>query len=198
MARTVARDHAQKRQAILKTAARFFAENGYDRSSMNQLSEACGISKALIYHYYDGKEALLFDIVKTHLESLLGVMQAVDRSGPDAEENLRLLIRAILDAYRDADAEHQVQNAAMTVLPASERSYLANLQHQMVAIAADTLAAVTPGLYETSPKHLHPVTMSMFGMLNWFYMWHRKGKGISREDYAELVADLMLRGVRGL
>ncbi|MCA8867098.1 MAG: TetR/AcrR family transcriptional regulator [Rhodobacteraceae bacterium] len=198
MARTVARDHAQKRQAILKTAARFFAENGYDRSSMNQLSEACGISKALIYHYYNGKEALLFDIVKNHLESLLGVMQAVDRSGPDAEENLRTLIHAILDAYRDADAEHQVQNAAMTVLPASERSYLANLQQQMVAIAADTLASVTPGLYETSPKRLRPVTMSMFGMLNWFYMWHRKGKGISRQEYADLVADLMLKGVRGL
>jgi hypothetical protein len=35
-------------------------------------------------------------------------------------------------------------------------------------------------------------------MLNWFYMWHRPGNGLSREDYADLVADLTQDGLRGL
>ncbi len=198
MARTIAKDYEEKRQAILGKAAVFFAEHGFDRSSMNQLASACGVSKALIYHYYDSKDALLYDIVLTHLKSLLETVQAVDQSVTDKEVALRQTIRAILLAYRDADAEHQVQTEAMTALPEDQREVLADLQRQMVQIVSDALEAVTPQVYAAAPEKLRPVTMTLFGMVNWFYMWHRKGKGMSREDYADLVADLVLRGVKGL
>jgi AcrR family transcriptional regulator len=198
MARTIAKDYEEKRQAILGKAAVFFAEHGFDRSSMNQLALACGVSKALIYHYYDSKDALLFDIVLTHLKSLLETVQAVDQSVPDKEIALRQTIRAILLAYRDADAEHQVQTEAMTALPDDQRDVLADLQRQMVQIVSDAIEAVTPGVYAAAPEKLRPVTMTLFGMVNWFYMWNRKGKGMSREDYADLVADLVLRGVKGM
>jgi len=197
MARTIAKDYAEKRLAILATAARFFAENGFDRSSMNQLAQACGVSKALIYHYYNSKDALLFDIVHTHLSDLLAVVEAVDRSAPP-EVVLRNLCQAILQAYRDADAQHQVQAVAMKTLPADQRALLADLQKQMITIVSDVIRRQTPELYDRDPDKLTPVTMSLFGMLNWFYMWHRPGKGISRDDYARLAADLALAGVRGL
>jgi AcrR family transcriptional regulator len=197
MARTIARDHEEKRQAILATAATFFAENGFDRSSMNQLATACGVSKALIYHYYDSKDALLFDIVQTHLLDLLKAIRAVDVTG-DPEDALRRLARAILAAYRGADAQHEVQAVAMETLPDVQRRILSGLQKEMVGLVADVLKRATPDLYEGSPATLTPVTMSFFGMLNWFYMWHRPGKGLSREAYADLVTDLTLGGVRGL
>jgi len=198
MARSIAKDHEEKRLAILHTAARFFAEHGFDRSSMNQLAGACGVSKALIYHYYDSKDALLFDIVHTHLDSLLETVRSADGANRDAEQNLREIIRAILMAYRDADAEHQVQTEAMTSLPPQQRAALADLQRQMVRIVSNALARVTPEVYTAQPDKLRPVTMTLFGMINWFYMWHRPGKGISREGYADLVTDLVLRGVCGL
>ncbi len=198
MARTIAKDHGAKRAAILSEAAKFFAQNGFDRSSMNHLAAACGVSKALIYHYYDSKDALLFDIVHTHLTTLLETVLAVDQTGPDRENNLRQTIRAVLIAYRDADAEHQVQTEAMTSLPEDQRKILAGLQRQLVQIVSDALEAVTPDVYAANPDKLRPVTMTLFGMVNWFYMWHRKGQGMSREDYADLVADLVLRGVKGL
>ena len=50
MARTIAKDHDQKRALILSASARLFAEEGYDRASMTQIARACGISKANIYH----------------------------------------------------------------------------------------------------------------------------------------------------
>ena len=63
MARTIAKDHDQKREQILKSAAKVFADQGFDRASMNLLAKECGISKANIYHYYDSKDALLFDLL---------------------------------------------------------------------------------------------------------------------------------------
>ena len=86
----------------------------------------------------------------------------------------------------------------METLPDVQRGELSGLQKEMVGMVADVLKRTTPGLYAANPAILTPVTMSFFGMLNWFYMWHRPGKGLSRDAYADLVADLTLGGVRGL
>jgi hypothetical protein len=40
--------------------------------------------------------------------------------------------------------------------------------------------------------------MTVFGILNWFYMWHRPGKGLSRADYADLAGDFVIGGLRAL
>ena len=58
----------------------------------------CGVSKALIYHYYDSKDALLFDILHTHLSDLVETVSVVTKG----DDQLRQLIRAILLAYRNA------------------------------------------------------------------------------------------------
>lgn len=196
MARTIAKDHDAKRQAILKTAARFFAVNGYDRSSMSQLAVECGISKALIYHYYSGKEALLFDILNSHLGALVDDALGVDMTNGNARKNLLDLVQSILRSYKDADNEHRLQLEAMASLSDQQRGELADLQKTLVGHVSEAIRAVDPSLFDRHPHHLRPVTMSLFGMLNWFYMWYRKGKGVTREDYGKLVTDMTLGGLK--
>lgn len=194
MARTIAKDHDEKRAALLKTAAGFFAENGYDRASMNELAKACGVSKALIYHYYESKDALLFDILHSHLTELL---ESVEALPPDEDPNkgLLALTQAILVAYRDADAEHKVQINALGALPDESQRALRAIQRRLVAIMSDRIQATAPELFASRPELLRPVAMSAFGMLNWFYMWHRGDGELSREAYAGLATDLILGGL---
>jgi len=90
MARPRSADHDIKRRAILDRSAKLFAQNGYDRTSMAEVASACGVSKALLYHYYAGKETLLFDILSVHLQELLDAAQAVDKSLP-SRDRLRAL-----------------------------------------------------------------------------------------------------------
>ncbi|QKV17461.1 TetR/AcrR family transcriptional regulator [Oricola thermophila] len=194
MARTIAKDHDEKRAALLKTAAAFFAENGYDRASMSRLAKECGVSKALIYHYYESKDAILFDIVHVHLSNLVEAVEAVPPSN-DPQSGLYALTGTILAAYRDADAEHKVQLNALSALPKEQQQTLKDLQRRLVAIMADTIRATAPDLFAARPELLKPAAMSAFGMLNWFYMWHREGTGLGREDYARLVADFILGGL---
>ncbi|MFT6656911.1 TetR/AcrR family transcriptional regulator [Maritalea sp.] len=197
MVRTIAKDHEEKRLAILKTAAKFFAKNGFDRSSMSQLALECGVSKALIYHYYQSKEALLYDIILTHLQDLV---DAVDSVHPvtNPEQHLRNLVHAILTQYRDADAEHKLQLEATVSLPKHNQKTLADLQRRLVVTLSDAINAISPMCFETREEMLRPVTMSLFGMLNWFYLWYRKGKGMTRSDYADLATDLLVGGIKGL
>ncbi len=192
MPRGIARDHEEKRDAIRKGAAAYFAEHGFDRASMTGAAKRCGVSKALIYHYYDSKEALLFDILNSHLSTLLNTVEAAPQT-----DGLRGLIRAILMAYQDADAEHKLQLDALAVLEPDLRKPLIALQRRLVEMMGAALQAAAPEAL-SDPSRLRPVTMTVFGMLNWFYMWHRPGKGISRQDYAELVTDMVLGGIRSL
>ncbi len=196
MARARAADYDGKRKAILHRSAGLFAKHGYDRASMANIAQACGASKALLYHYYDSKEALLFDILHDHLQELIDAVGAVPRDlKPHAR--LRALVSALLDAYRDADDEHKIQINELGKLPASKRKALIEMERRLVRDFSEAIAAVNPAI-GADKMLLKPVTMSLFGMVNWHYMWFREGKGLSREDYAELVTTLLVEGAAAL
>ena len=188
MPRGVARDHDEKRAALRKGAARYFAEHGFDRASMTGAAKACGVSKALLYHYYDGKEALLFDILEDHLGALADRAEA-------AEGGIDGLIHAILSAYADADAEHKLQIDALNALPEDMRAPLVALQRRLVSAMGTAVCALRPDL---GADQRRAAVMSVFGMLNWVFMWHRPDKGLSREAYADLAADFVTAGLAGL
>ena len=63
---------AEKRSHILKVALNVFGEEGYHASSINRIAKKAGISKGLIYTYFESKEDLLntlvFDIAGSILE----------------------------------------------------------------------------------------------------------------------------------
>ena len=74
MARPKSASHDLKRDAILDLAARCFAERSYHAASMNDIAEAGGTSKARLYHYYESKEAILFDLLDRHTQRLLAIV----------------------------------------------------------------------------------------------------------------------------
>src|SRR5215213_392268 len=196
MARTRANDYDEKRRAILNRSAELFAAHGYDRASMNKIAEACGFTKANLYHYYGDKEELLFDVIRFHLENLLEVVEAADRSGGPPEERLLALVGALLEAYRDADAQHKVQINHLGLLPGARQAELKDMERDLVRIFADAVAGVAPQLRGTTL--LKPVTMSLFGMINWHYLWFKPTGQISRSKYADLVTRLIVDGSRNL
>lgn len=194
MARTIAKDHGAKRAQILKAAARIFAEEGFDRASMSRLAQACGISKANIYHYYDSKDALLFDLLDSYLSALRARVCAIPVDGPDPERALRDTVLAILLAYQGADDEHRVQSAGLGTLPEAQQAVLKTYQRDMVGHLSSILARLAPQL-AANPARLRAAAMSVFGMLNWFYMWCPSADEAARRDYAALVSDLALGGL---
>ena len=196
MARPRASDYDDKRRAILDRSAELFAAHGYDRASMSMIAEACGVSKGLLYHYYTDKEALLFDVIRFHLEELLEAAEAANRPELAPEARLQSLAAALLEAYRDADAEHQVQISHLRLLPPERQEELKDMERELVRLFADAIAELVPDLKGIGL--LKPVTMSLFGMLNWHYLWFKPDGALSREDYAALATRLIVDGTRNL
>ncbi|WP_170527439.1 TetR/AcrR family transcriptional regulator [Ruegeria arenilitoris] len=198
MARTIAKDHDQKRAQILKSAARVFAREGFDRASMTQLARECGISKANIYHYYDSKDAILFDILETYLRELRDLICGLEMEGLSPPEKLHRVVAEILLAYQGVDDEHRVQTSGMSALPEDQQRLLRGYQRDMVNFLSGILSEVAPDVFQGDGAKLRSATMSVFGMLNWYYMWNSGADAQARRDYAALVSNLTLSGVKAL
>jgi len=195
LARTIASDHDDKRQAILKTAARLFSEEGYGRASMSAVASACGISKANIYHYYPGKEALLFDILDSHLSDLRDRIGGLRFSSDNPGDQLRAIVTELLLAYEGADAEHAVQLNAIAALPEAKQEILRGYQRDLVRIVRDRIRRLAPASVAEDPARLRSITMSVFALVNWHYQWDGKASAAARRAYADLVCDLVIGGL---
>ncbi|WP_418593994.1 TetR/AcrR family transcriptional regulator [Ponticoccus sp. (in: a-proteobacteria)] len=195
MARTIAKDHDDKREAILKGAARLFADEGYGRASMAQVAQACGISKANIYHYYNSKEALLFDILDVHLSGLRDHIAGLEHASPDPETQLRTITREILVAYKGRDAEHGVQLNAIRALPDTQQALLKAYQRDLVAQVRNRLARLAPPALAADRSAMRALTMSYFAMVNWHFQWDGQADEAGRAGYAETICDLLLGGM---
>ncbi len=197
MARTRAVDFEEKQRGLLKSAAAGIAVMGMEKASMSLIASHSHVSKALLYHYYPSKDALIFDIVRTQLTELEAAIDAADRPNGDPQERLRLLVRAVLENYRDSDNEHKVQLFGTSALSAEQLSELQAIERRIVRRFSSVIHAINPDLNSDRPL-LMPVTMSLFGMMNWVYMWFRPGGPISREEYADIATTLILEGVKAV
>ncbi|WP_372950319.1 TetR/AcrR family transcriptional regulator [Mariniphaga sp.] len=60
----------QKKQLIMDTALELFAENGFHATSMSHVAKKAGVSKGLAYNYFESKQEILDEIIKTGFDSI--------------------------------------------------------------------------------------------------------------------------------
>jgi AcrR family transcriptional regulator len=196
MARTRAATYDAQRQVILETAAEAFAELGFPSASMNDIARRCRMSKGLLYHYYASKEQLLFAVAEQYTRGLVELVRAVEGRVPDPAQRLPELIRAFLEEYQSSHARHMVLLHDLRFLPESERRAVVGNQRRVIEafVAAVRAAHRLPDDFPV----VKPVTMMLFGMMNWTFAWLKPGKGISYAQYAELVTEVFAAGVAAL
>ena len=208
MARPKSATHDIKRDAILDIAAQCFADRSYPAASMNEIATACGTSKARLYHYYDSKEAILFDLMDRYTQRLLSLIALTDataqRRNLDDRAALHELIRAFLQEYESSATRH--------VALLNDTQFLSDLPDEHLGSPAisprelilnrqrDVVAAVTRALRRAYPDRLNAsnqtaITMMLFGMINWTFTWLRPGGPISYVAFADEVIALLEKGL---
>ncbi len=208
MARPKSATHDIKRDAILDIAAKCFAKFSYPAASMNEIATACGTSKARLYHYYDSKEAILFDLLDRHTQRLLALIAQTEahaqRKNLDERATLHALVRAFLQEYETSATRHaallndtqflsDAPNPDLAAPPVSPRDLILNRQR-------DIVAAMTRFMKRAYPERLTPanqtaLTMMLLGMINWTFTWLRPGGPISYAAFAEEVIAMLEKGL---
>ncbi len=203
MARPRAPGHDEQRAAILGHAAARFAAQGYPSTTMTQVSAAAGLSKAALYHYVADKQQLLREIAHEQVDRLHASVDEViagfeiDQSDSGHEPPERALVRALVEhlviAYDGRADALRVLTDEVRYLDAVEHARLLQRQRELVTRIAEAIARWQPSL--DAAGLVKPVTMLLFGMVNWLSTWLRPGGELSHAALAPLVAELFVQGV---
>ena len=193
MARPRSAGYDDQREAILAQAARLFAKRGYVGTSMNQVAQACGLSKATLYHYYKDKYSLLVSIAEGHVSVLEQLVTEVQALKLPPEQQLRELIHRILQEYAGAQDAHRVLTEDVRFLEDADRERVLGAERAVVAGFARALGEVHPRLQQALLAT--PLTMLLFGMINWMFTWMKPDGELGYAQMAPIVADLFMGGL---
>jgi AcrR family transcriptional regulator len=208
MARPKSATHDIKRDAILDIAAQCFAQSSYPAASMNEIAAACGTSKARLYHYYESKEAILFDLLDRHTQRLLALIAQTEataqRKNLDERATLHELVRAFLQEYETSATRHaallndtqflsDAPDPALGAAQVSPRDLILNRQRDIVAAMTRFMKRAYPD--RLTPTNQTALTMMLLGMINWTFTWLRPGGPISYAAFAEEVIAMLEKGL---
>jgi len=90
-----------KPRRILDAAVRVFAAQGYDTARVGDIAKEAGVAYGLVYHYYDSKDAVLEAVFREAWGRLLAAVALAEETGMDAAEQLELVVKIVLRAWRD-------------------------------------------------------------------------------------------------
>lgn len=190
MPRVRAGDYDAKSQAILDSAAALFARVGYPNAKMQDIAEACGASKSMLYHYFPAKDDLLFAMLEEHLEKVIAAIKEATGSG-SARERFAAFVQVYAQKSAQSRRRHVIAMNDVKFLPRALQTPLLELETRVVDLAAGLLRELNPGL----PDELYkPYTMLLLGMLNWTDYWYKPGGNIKPQELCERVSRLFLRG----
>ena len=199
MARPRSANHDLKREAIVDVAAECFARQSFPAASMNDIAAACGTSKARLYHYYESKEAILFDLLDRYTQGLLALIGEAEaraqRNSLNEREALHELIRRFLAEYENSATRHIALVSDTKFLGETQRELILNRQRDVVAAFTRFLKRAYPDRIQASNQTA--VTMMLFGMINWTFTWLRPSGAMSYVAFADEVVRLLEHGLAG-
>ena len=183
-----------RRAEICRTAAQIFRERGYDATSVSDIARALGITKAGLYHYFESKEALLFEITAYGLDRVRDDVIAPVRGMRDPEERLReLVVRHACIATHGRGAVAQLVDE-IRALPAANRKVLEERMRLYFDLVRDTLKELRAlgRLRNVDPT---VATFGLIGTILWLPRWFRQNGRLTQEQVAHQIADIALGGL---
>ncbi len=186
-----------KLDQILGAAAALIREKGFEATSMRDVSRGVGVSLAGLYHYFDSKEQLLYQIQYRTFASLLATQEEIASRPGTPEDRVRRLIIGHLAFFAAHPNELKVCTFELDSLRGGFYQATEALRRRYFRVMASAVADLTrgghPGDIDRRSRH---VTLFIFGMLNWIFMWYDERRHGSVEEVGDEMLDLVMNGLR--
>lgn len=173
--------HTDTKSVIRREALRLFAENGYSAVSMRELAEAVGMRQGGIYNHFSGKQALLADLMETHMVALLDALDAAMAGQDGAEARLTAFVRNHVAYHLDYPDDVFLAYMEIRSLEPENRARIVALRDAYEARLRDILAegqASTAFQIDDAAVFARMLLSMMTGAT----VWYREGGRLSRED----------------
>src|SRR5258707_669999 len=173
-----------RRAEICRAAARIFCDQGFDATAMSDIARALRMTKAGLYHYFDSKEALLFEIMTFGLDRVRDEVVAPARLVRDPEERLRqiILTHARIATHGRGAVAHLGDE--IRALPPPSRRQIEERMRHYVDLMRTTLTELKAAgrLHDVDPT---VACFSVIGMILWLPRWFRQDGRLTQEQVAK-------------
>jgi len=188
----------EPRQEILRAAARLFQQQGYDATSMNDVAAALKLSKGGLYHHFQSKDEILYNIMSHAMDITEDRVINVVRRIEGAEERLRTLIRLHIEVVlSEEDREITVMLHENHPLPPALRRKINGRKKDYVHFVENLVTDVQRQHNSTSQVTPRAAAFALVGMINWIYQWYRPDGSLTGEALARQYTDIFFRGAIG-
>ena len=192
--RALAAPLPSRRADICRTAAQLFRDRGFDATSVSDVARALGMTKAGLYHYFESKEALLFEIMSYGLDRVRDEVLVPVRAVRDPEERLhQIVMRHACLATQGRGAVTHLGDEIRALPPAARRQ-LEERMRRYVELVRDTLLELKAlgRLKDVDPT---VAAFSVIGMILWLPRWFRQDGRLTQQQVAKELAKLALNGL---
>jgi TetR/AcrR family transcriptional regulator, cholesterol catabolism regulator len=179
---------------LLETAAVLFSRKGYAATSTREIAAMLGIQKPSLYYHIDTKEDLLHAICKSSLEQIRADVSAALENVQEAEDRVRMLVRAHVDNLVRDQARHA---AAVSEMRALSGNYLTE-----IIVARDAYEKLVRSVLKEAQRAgvlrqdipVKYLCLSLLGLLNRVEVWYRPNGPLSSGELAQVFETIYLSG----
>src|SRR5580700_1599392 len=186
----------EPRQEILRAAARLFQQQGYDATSMNDVAAALKLSKGGLYHHFQSKDEILFEIMDHAMEITEQRVLGPVRGIAHPEERLRMLIRLHIEVVLSPrDREITVMLHENHPLPPTLRKRINTRKKEYVHFVESLIAEVQRARPAKGAVTARAAAFALLGMVNWIYQWYKPEGDLQAQTIVPQFTELIFGGI---
>ena len=186
---------------IFFAAAQLFCEQGYDATTMSDIGDAIGVTKAAIYHFVPGgKQDLLFAIINYGMDTVDEFVIAPAKEIQDAEERLRSIILNHSKLVMRRSTEKGFNPVTVVVdevasLSPAQRRKIDLRKRAYMDLVRETLQQLKDEGKFKAQLDVTVVAFSLIGTIIWLGHWYRPGGKLASAQVADIICRMALGGI---
>jgi len=196
MVRTIGSSGEKTAEAIRAAGLRLIYARGYEAMSLRQLAAEVGVQPGSLYNYFESKQALLFEIVKTHMAELLASLKARLEGISDPLERLKAFVSFHLLYHMTRKELVYIATSELRSLEPDNRAQIVEMRRAYEAIMITILSdGSKAGVFKISDSQI--VAYAIIAMLTGICEWYRADGRLSREELVDIYLQQVMHGVTG-
>jgi len=183
-----------KREAVLLTAAHLFLQEGYRRTSMEDIADRLEITKPALYHYFSSKEDILVGCYSHGIANILARLDRADKSSGSGLERTRDFLREWMDVITTLEFGQCVVNLDDNELRPAARREVRKLKRRMDRTLRERISeGVADGTIR--PCNVRLVAFAYGGAINSIGTWYNPLGKMNHTELANVFTDILVEGI---
>ena len=184
----------QMRESILAAAVQLFAELGYHAAPLRDIASIAGIQAASIYYHYANKQALLVEIMDTHMQRLNANLQRILHEQHDPQQRLYAAIANHIRLHTSYKAEFFIIDTEIRALEGENRAYILSLRDQYEVLLQEILRdGMEQGVFRQSDVKI--ASYAIIAMCTEVANWFRPSGRYTVQQVIDIYSQMITQGL---